>query len=146
SITITASSGLSESDIEKMVKDAEAHAAEDKERKEAIEARNQLDSLVYNTRKLVEENADKIPDAEKLRVEEELKSAEQVLEANKEPTKPDELRAALESLQAAAHKVAEAMYKGAAGGADGGGEGGQPGEEEAPHDEGVIDDEFEETT
>src|SRR6186713_1684097 len=53
SITITASSGLSESDIQKMVKDAEAHAAEDKERKEAIEARNQLDSLVYNTRKLV---------------------------------------------------------------------------------------------
>ncbi len=145
SITITASSGLSEADIQKMVKDAEAHAAEDKERKEAIEARNQLDSLVYNTRKLVEENSDKIPDAEKLRVEEELKSADQVLEANKEPTSPGDLRAALESLQAAAHKVAEAMYRGAAppDGGNGSGDGVSP-DEEQPKDEGVIDAEFEE--
>ncbi|HUS63933.1 MAG TPA: molecular chaperone DnaK [Kofleriaceae bacterium] len=139
SIQITASSGLSDADIKKMVSEAEAHAAEDKERKEAIEARNQLDSLVYNTRKLVEENSDKIPDAEKLRVEEELKSADAVLEANKEPTKPGDLRAALESLQSAAHKVAEAMYKGA--GPAGGGNGSD--EQSAPKDEGVIDAEFE---
>jgi molecular chaperone DnaK len=146
SITITASSGLSESEIQNMVKDAESHAAEDKERKEAIEARNQLDSLVYGTRKLIEENADKIPDTEKLRAEEELKSAQQVLDANREPTNASELRAALESLQAAAHKVAEAMYKGAAGGdSDGSGNGQRPSEEK-PRDEGVIDAEFEETT
>ena len=147
SITITASSGLNEAEIEKMVKDAESHAAEDKERKEAIEARNQLDSLVYGTRKLIEENADKIPDTEKLRAEEELKSAQQVLDANREPTNATELRAALESLQAAAHKVAEAMYKGASG--DGGGEGqgnGQRPDEQQQRDDGVIDAEFEETT
>jgi molecular chaperone DnaK len=146
SITITASSGLSESEIQNMVKDAESHAAEDKERKEAIEARNQLDSLVYGTRKLIEENADKIPDAEKLRAEEELKSAQQVLDANREPTNAGDLRAAYESLQGAAHKVAEAMYKGTSGGddANGGGNGKRP--DEQPRDEGVIDAEFEETT
>jgi molecular chaperone DnaK len=149
SITITASSGLNEAEIQRMVKDAESHAAEDKERKEAIEARNQLDSLVYATRKLVDENSDKIPDSEKLRAEEELKSAQQVLDANREPTSASDLRAAHESLQAVAHKVAEAMYKGAAG-ADGGGgpagNGGQRPEEPQPQrDEGVIDAEFEET-
>ncbi|HET6612112.1 MAG TPA: molecular chaperone DnaK [Kofleriaceae bacterium] len=145
-ITITASSGLSDADIEKMVSDAEQHEAEDKERREAIEAKNQLDSLVYNTRKLVEENGDKIPDEEKLRAEEELKSADKVLEDNAEPTKPDDLRAALESLQQVAHRVAEAMYKGAGGQAADGGE--EPAAEEArPGDgDGVIDAEFEETT
>ena len=146
SITITSSSGLSESEIDKMVKEAESHAAEDKERKEAIEARNQLDSLVYGTRKLIEENADKIPDTEKLRAEEELKSAQQVLDANREPTSPGDLRAALESLQSAAHKVAEAMYKGASGEGGGPGGNGQHPDEQQPRDEGVIDAEFEETT
>jgi molecular chaperone DnaK len=151
-ITITASSGLSESEIQKMVNDAESHAAEDKERKEAIEARNQLDSLVYGTRKLIEENADKIPDTEKLRAEEELKSAQQVLDANREPTNASDLRAALETLQAAAHKVAEAMYKGASD-REGGGDGGEPGpgnsqrdRDQQQRDDGVIDAEFEETT
>ncbi|HKE14781.1 MAG TPA: molecular chaperone DnaK, partial [Kofleriaceae bacterium] len=149
SITITASSGLSEAEIQKMVKDAESHAAEDKDRKDAIEARNQLDSLVYGTRKLIEENADKIPDAEKLRAEEELKSAQQVLDANREPTSASDLRAALESLQSAAHKVAEAMYKGASGGEGGGpgpGAGNGQHDEQQQRDDGVIDAEFEETT
>jgi molecular chaperone DnaK len=147
SITITSSSGLSEAEIDKMVKDADAHAAEDKDRKEAIEARNQLDSLVYGTRKLIEENADKIPDAEKLRAEEEIKSAQQVLDANREPTNATELRAALESLQSAAHKVAEAMYKGASGGegGDDSGNGQRPDQQQQERDDGVIDAEFEET-
>jgi molecular chaperone DnaK len=151
-ITITASSGLSEEEVKRMVADAESHEEEDKERREAIEARNQLDSLAYNTKKLVDENSDKIPETEKLRVEEELQSAQRVLEANKEPTKPGDLRAALESLQQAAHKVAEAMYRGAA--AEGGGNGGDGGEPHAPGgggpskpsgDSDVIDAEFEET-
>ena len=152
-ITITASSGISESDIEKMVSDAESHEEEDKLRREAIEARNQLDSMLYNTKKLVEENGDKIPDTEKLQAEEEFKSAEKVLEDHKEPTNPDELRTALESLQAVAHKLAEALYKGAAppDGDMGGGDGHMHADEEeetpeAASDEGVIDAEFEETT
>jgi molecular chaperone DnaK len=115
-ITITASSGLTDSDITRMVDEAESHEAEDKLRKEAIEARNKLDSLLYGTRKLVEENGDKIPEPEKLAAEEEFKRADEVLERHKEPTEPADLVAAFESLQQIAHKVAEAMYKGAAGG------------------------------
>ncbi len=128
SIKIEASSGLSEADIKRAVEDAAQHEAEDKQRKEAIEARNQLDSLVYGTRKLVQENAAKLGDPEKLMIEEELKEAEAVLERNRDTDKPDELRAAFEKLQAAAHKLAEAMYK-QAGGAEGapGGEGAAPG-------------------
>jgi molecular chaperone DnaK len=128
SIKIEASSGLSEADIKRAVEDAAQHEAEDKERKESIEARNQLDSLVYGTRKLVQENTAKIGDPEKLMIEEALKDAEAVLERNREADKPDELRSAFEKLQAAAHKLAEAMYK-QSGGAEGapGGEGAAPG-------------------
>jgi molecular chaperone DnaK len=150
-ITITASSGLSDADIDKMVSDAEAHEQEDKDRREAIEARNKLDSMLYNTRKLVEENSDKIPEDQKLRAEEEFKAADQVLEDHKEPTTPDELVAALESLQTVAHALAEAMYKGAGGddiGEDGGEDlgdefGDEPVGDDAG-DDGVIDAEFEE--
>jgi molecular chaperone DnaK len=124
SIKIEASSGLSESDIKRAVDDAAQHEAEDKRRKEAIEARNQLDSLIYNTRKLVQENAAKIPEPEKLMIEEELKTAETVLERNRDSDNVSELRSAFEKLQGAAHKLAEAMYKqtgGAEGTPDGGG-------------------------
>jgi molecular chaperone DnaK len=146
SITITASSGLNESEIEKMVTDAEQHEAEDKERREAIEARNQLDTLVYSTKKLIEENSDKLPDEDKLRAEEELKTAEQVLEAHKEPTKPDELRSSLESLQQVAHRLAEALYKGAGGAEEGGAAPEEEPQAQAGGDEGVIDAEFEESS
>ena len=140
-ITITASGGLSDADIKKAVEEAAAHEAEDKLKKEAIEAKNQLDSLVYQTRKLVKESEAKLSDADKLMAEEELKRADQVLEANREPSRPDELRAAFESLQTMTHKLAESLYKNA--GASGGGEpagadaGGQGGGSD------VIDAEFE---
>jgi molecular chaperone DnaK len=142
-IRIEASSGLSEADIKRAVEDAAQHEAEDKLRKETIEARNQLDSLVYNTRKLVQENAAKIGDPEKLMVEEELKTAEAVLERSRDADQPDELRAAFEKLQQAAHKLAEAMYKQAAPsepppGSDGGSHGGGGGGKDD-----VIDAEFE---
>jgi molecular chaperone DnaK len=141
-IRIEASSGLSDADIKRAVDDAAQHEAEDKLRKEAIEARNQLDSLVYQTRKLVQENGGKLGEPEKLMIEEELKSAEGVLERNREADKPDELRAAFEKLQASAHKLAEAMYK-QSGGGDGAASG-EPGP--APSGGGkddVIDAEFE---
>ncbi len=150
-ITITASSGLSDKEIDDMVNDAETHEAEDKSRREAIEARNKLDSLLYNTKKLVEDNTDKLPDAEKLECEEEFKRAEEVLEAHADPQDPEPINAAFESLQQVAHKLAEAMYRDSApadgeappddagfedvGGEAGGGEG----------DDGVIDAEFEES-
>ena len=149
-ITITASSGISDAEIDQMVKDAEANEEGDKARREAIEARNQLDSLLYGTKKIVEENGDKISDEDKLKAEEEFKSAEAVLEEHKDPTDPDPLRAALESLQTVAHKVAEVMYKG--GGDDMAEDGpvaadGDMGDQPPPPtDDGVIDAEFEETT
>ena len=146
-ITITASSGLSESEIDKMVADAEAHEEEDKSRREAIEARNQLDSLVYGTKKLLEDNPDKIPDAEKLMAEEELKRAEEVLEANKDPNDPEPLRAALVSLQQVSHKLAEVMYKSGAAQdmQDNGADNTESAETADAGDDGVIDAEFEET-
>ena len=123
------------------VDDAAQHEAEDKLRKEAIEARNQLDSLVYQTRKLVQDNGGKLGEPEKLMIEEELKSAEGVLERNREADKPDELRAAFEKLQAAAHKLAEVMYKQTGGeGAAGGEPGPAPG---GGAKDDVIDAEFE---
>jgi molecular chaperone DnaK len=136
-IKIEASSGLSEADIKRAVEEAAAHEAEDKLRKEAIEARNQLDSLLYGTKKLVKENEAKLSDADKLMAEEEFKKSESVLESNREPSNPDELRSAFESLQAVAHKIAETMYK-AAGGPSGDGQadaGASPG----PGGDDVID-------
>src|SRR5690606_4732757 len=126
SIRIEASGGLTEADIKRAVEDAAQHETEDLARKETIEARNQLDTLVYGTQKLVKENEGKLADTDKLMVEEALKEAEEVLERNREGGNVEELRGAFEKLQTAAHKVAEAMYK-QAGAAEGGGEGGEGG-------------------
>jgi molecular chaperone DnaK len=144
-ITITATSGLSEADIKKMVEQAEAHEAEDKSRREAIEARNQLDSLVYNTQKLVDDNRDKLPEAERLAVEEELKSAKSVLEQHKEATDAGPLREATERLQGAAHKLAEVMYRAAGPSAGAGAAPGAEGADQTQANKDVIDAEFEET-
>ena len=144
-IRIEASSGLSDADIKRAVDDAEQHESEDKARKDAIEARNQLDTLVYGTQKLVKENESKLSGEDKLMIEEALKDAEATLEKNREGGSPDELRAAFEKLQAAAHKLAESMYKqtGGAEGAPGGDAGGPAGGGGAPKDSDVIDAEFE---
>ncbi len=142
SIKIEASSGLSEADIKRAVDDAAQHQSEDAARKEAIEARNQLDNLIYGTRKLVNENSEKLEDADKLMIEEELKRAEGVLESQRDATTPTELRAAFEALQAAGHKIAASLYQRA------GGEG-QPGsapQGDSPGGSDVIDAEFEDKT
>lgn len=143
-ITITASSGISDSDIEKMVTDAEEHEQEDQERREAIEARNKLDSMLHSARKALEDAGDKIPDDEKLKAEEEFKSAEKVLEDNQEPTDAAVLTAAIESLEAVAHKLAELMYKGQGGEEESAEDLGEDLDED-DSDEGVIDAEFEES-
>ena len=109
-ITITASSGLAKDEVENMVKEAESHAEEDKKRKEVIEVRNQLDSMVYSTEKLLHENRAKIGEAEAKEVDDAIVEAKKALEANEF----DPLKDALAKLTAASHKVAEAMYKGAA--------------------------------
>ena len=150
-IRIEASSGLSDADIKRAVDDAEKHEEEDKARKDSIEARNQLDTLVYGTQKLVKENEAKLEATDKMMIEEALKDAEAVLEKNRDGGSPEELRAAFEKLQTAAHKVAEAMYKQAApsdagGGDAGGGDHGAGDPGAGPKDSDVIDAEFEDKT
>jgi molecular chaperone DnaK len=141
-IRIEASSGLSDADIKRAVEDAAKHEAEDKTRKESIEARNQLDTLLYSTQKLVKESESKLSPEDKLMIEEAVKDAEGVLERNREGGNVDELRGAFERLQSAAHKLAEAMYKQAGGPGGGDAGGAEPGASEPPKDD-VIDAEFE---
>ena len=107
-ITITSSSGLSKDEVERMAKDAEAHSAEDKEKREEIEARNALDGLVYNIDKMLKESGEKVQAADKTEVEEALAESKKVLEGT--PTSAD-LKAAHEKLTHASHKLAEALYK-----------------------------------
>jgi molecular chaperone DnaK len=145
-ITISGSSGLTEAEIQKMVKDAEAHEAEDKSRREAIEARNHLDSAIYQAEKLITDNRDKIPEADRAAVEREIESAKKVLEANKEAKDGAALKAAEEQLKKSLFKIGEMMYRQAGGGA--GPEQGAPAgaaggaQQGGKKDEGVIDAEF----
>jgi molecular chaperone DnaK len=122
-ITITSSSGLSEADIQKMVKDAQEHETEDKKRREAIEARNQLESLSFQVQKHFDENKEKISESDRGELEAALKDAKEALEANREPKEPDALKSAFDRLQKASHKMAEALYKNVAGAGEGGGDG-----------------------
>jgi molecular chaperone DnaK len=133
-ITITSSSGLDKKEVEKLVTDAQSHSGEDKKRREAIEARNQLDSLIYQTAKIVEESGDKVPAADKESVTAAIAEAKKVLE--KESGDADALKKAATDLQKASYKIAEALYKQAppAGGAS---EGAAPGG--ASKTEDVID-------
>jgi molecular chaperone DnaK len=106
-ITITASSGLSEAEIQKMVKDAEAHAADDKKRRELVEERNKLDNMVYNIEKMLSENGDKVSADAKAPVEAALKDAKSKLDSQDVAV----LKTAHEELTKASHKMAEELYK-----------------------------------
>jgi molecular chaperone DnaK len=119
-ITITASSGLSKDEVEKMVREAQAHADEDKARREEIEARNQADSLIYQTEKTIQENKDKLP-------EDAVAAATQAVEAAKKAVEEggkEKIDAAVAELTKASHQLAEALYKSTA--AAGGGAPGEP--------------------
>ncbi len=107
SIRITASSGLSKDEIDRMVKEAEAHAEEDHKRREAIDAKNQLDGLVYQTEKTLKEFQGDLDDASKATLESALDRAKKAVEKGE----IDELRSATEALTQASHKLAEVMYK-----------------------------------
>ena len=154
SIRITASSGLSEAEIQQMIKDAELHADEDRKRRETVEARNQLDSLVYQTEKNLEEHGGEIDAEAKSNIEQALEAAKKTLEGDD----AEAMRSALEALTQAQHKLAEAMYAkaaqqqgpgagGAAGAAGGSAAAGAPGDDSATSDKGkddVVDADFEE--
>jgi molecular chaperone DnaK len=140
-ITITSSSGLSKEEVERMAKDADAHAAEDKAKREEVEARNQLDGMVYSIEKMLKEHGDKISGQERGDVENALADAKKALEG----TEAGPMNSAREKLQAASHKLAEAMYKAQAPPTGGGAaQGGEPaaGGPEPKKDEGVIDAEY----
>src|ERR1700742_472450 len=107
-ITITSSSGLSKEEVEKMAKEAEAHAAEDKDKREEIETRNGLDSLVYNVEKMLQDSGDKVAGSDKSDVESALESAKKTLTGDPSAS---ELNSARERLTTVSHKLAEAMYK-----------------------------------
>lgn len=106
SIKITASSGLSEEEIKGMVKDAEAHAAEDKNRKEVVEARNHLDSLIYSTEKSLKEYSGELEAGVKQNIEAELEKAKKALESEDAQM----IRSAADELSRSSHKLAEAIY------------------------------------
>ena len=138
SIRITASSGLSKEEIDKMVQDAEVHASEDKKKRELIEARNQADSLAYQTEKSLKEYGDKIDAAEKQKIEEGLATLKKALEGND----PDAIKKASDDLMQASHKLAEAVYAKAQPGA--GEAAGEPSAEAGAKGEKVVDADFEE--
>ncbi len=110
-IRIEGSSGLSKDEVEGAVKQAESHRAEDKTRRDAVEAKNQLDSLVYATEKLVEESGEKVPPSEKESVKSAIADAKKVLE--EKAGDAEALRRAAQDLQKASYKIAEALYKSA---------------------------------
>ncbi len=147
-ITITSSSGLAKDEVEKMARDAEAHAAEDRKQRDTIEARNRADAMVYNVEKTLKDHRSKIGDAEAKEIEAALEETKKAMVDND----PDRINSAVDRLTTASHKLAEAMYKassqpggGAAPGGDGGGAGpaSGPGAKDGGKDkDNVVDAEF----
>jgi molecular chaperone DnaK len=138
-IRIQASGGLSEADIDKMVKDAEAHAAEDKKRRELVEARNQGEALIHATEKSVKEYGDKVPEADKQAIETAIDALRQALAGED----IEVIKARTTDLMQASMKLGEAMYQAAQAATAGGDQGGDAGATGAPKDD-VIDADFQE--
>ena len=141
-ITITSSSGLSKDEVEKMAKDAESHAADDRKQRDQIEARNRADAMVYNVEKTLKEHRSKISDAEAKDIEAAIEATKKAMAEND----ADKLNSATDKLTQASHKLAEAMYKaagqpGAGGAAGAGGNGAADGGPQKPKDN-VVDAEF----
>jgi molecular chaperone DnaK len=143
SIKITASSGLSEEEIERLVKDAELHAEEDKKKRDLVDARNMADSLIYSTEKSIKEAGDNLDESSKGDINRAIENLKKAMEGENS----EEIKRLTEELTQASHKLAEAMYTKAsaqqqaqAGGAGGGAES----TAQASKDEDVVDADFEE--
>ncbi|HHY82165.1 MAG TPA: molecular chaperone DnaK [Clostridiales bacterium] len=138
-ITITASTNLSEAEIEKAIKEAEKYAEEDKKRKAEVEARNNADSLIYNTEKTLKEMGDKISSADKAKIEAEIAETRKALESNN----TDKIKAATEKLTQVSYEVFGRIYQqqANAGGAHGGGQQGPAGG--SANDDNVVDADYE---
>ena len=139
-ITITSSSGLSKDEVEKMARDAESHAADDRKAKDQIEARNRADSMLYNIEKTLKENREKVSAEDAQKIEAAIEETKKAMTEND----ADKLNAATDKLTEASHKLAEAMYKSSStpptGGADGAGQHTEN-QQEKPKDD-VMDAEF----
>ena len=144
SIKITASSGLSEEEIKRMVKEGEMHASEDRKKRELVEARNQLDSLVYTTEKTLSEHGASVDSEIKSEIEGAIARAKKALDASE----IDEIRKAAEELSRASHKLAERMYAKASRDGEAKGEqetkSGTSGDGRAAGSDDVVDADFEE--
>ncbi|MBW1858753.1 MAG: molecular chaperone DnaK [Deltaproteobacteria bacterium] len=143
SIQITASSGLSEEEIERLIKDAETHAEDDKKKRVLVDARNHADSLIYQTEKSITEIGDKVDASLKSNVEEVVERLKKAMEG----TDTDEITRLTEELTQTSHKLAEAMYAKASGAQQAGEQPGGPSEQAEPgaaKDEDVVDADFEE--
>jgi molecular chaperone DnaK len=139
SIRITASSGLSQAEIDKMVKDAESHSAEDHKKRELVEARNQADGLVYTTEKSLKEHGDKVDEVTRNNIQQALDELKKVMETDNAET----IKQNTEALAQAAHKLAEVMYAQAQAAGDAA-EPGAGGDVGATGKEDVVEAEFEE--
>jgi molecular chaperone DnaK len=146
-ITITSSSGLSKDEVDKMARDAESHAGDDRKKKEEIESRNRADAMVYNIEKMLKEHRGKVAESDAKAVEEALEETKKAMAEGG----IDRINQATSKLETASHKLAEAMYKsaGQAGGQPGGEPGGPSGDGHAPGGESkpkekdnVVDAEF----
>jgi molecular chaperone DnaK len=141
SIRITASSGLSKDEVEKLVKDAQAHTEDDKKRRKLAEAKNQADSLVYQTEKNIAEHGDKVSAEEKTKIQDAVAALKKALEG----TDAEAIESATQALMTASHKLAEEMYKKASTTAGPQGASADASEAGGPKtDEKVVDAEFEE--
>jgi molecular chaperone DnaK len=139
-ITITSSSGLSKEEVERMAKEADAHSTEDKAKREEVDSKNQLDSMVYNVEKMLREQGDKISGSDRGDVENAIADAKKALESGDKGA----MDKARETLTQASHKLAEQMYKAAQAQTPPSPGAGPAPEGEAPpkKDEGVIDAEY----
>ncbi|MBI3210874.1 MAG: molecular chaperone DnaK [Candidatus Solibacter usitatus] len=141
-ITITSSSGLSKDEVEKMATDAKSHEAEDRKKRDEIDARNKADSMVYNVEKMLKEHGEKIAEADKKTVEDALEETKKSMQAGS----ADEINKSLDKLTQASHKLAEAMYSAANTQNPAGGAGAPPppagGAEGAKPKDNVVDAEF----
>ncbi len=138
-ITITSSSGLSKEEVEKMARDAESHSAEDRKRKEEVEARNRADSMVYNVEKMLKEHRDKISESDVKEIEAAIAETKSAIASGG----VEKINAAADRLTQASHKLAEAMYRATAQQQPGGsGDGSRPEAKTEPPKDNVVDAEF----
>jgi molecular chaperone DnaK len=140
-ITITSSSGLSKDEVEKMARDAESHAADDRKQRDTIEAKNRADAMVYNVEKTLKEHRGKISEAEAKEIEAAIEETKKAIAEND----ADRINSTMDRLTSASHKLAEAMYKATS--QQPGGQASPSGDGQAPGDQGkgkdnVVDAEF----